>query len=89
MLLSRPEFNRMAKKHGLLFPLPLAHREEEDVDTEEPDLYIVFNHLLQQETQETLASAMLNSEWSMPIRTAIVTAENYKIARNQHKKTKL
>lgn len=89
MLLSRPEFNRMAKKHGLIFPLPLPRGSEEDVDTEEPDLYIVFNHLLQQETQETLASAMLNAEWCMPVRNAIVTAENYKIARKQHKKTKL
>ena len=77
------ELATLARKYGLRI-------EDEDTDEasspkKKRSLCSIINGLLQKETQESLARAMMDAEWN---RSMIVRAENYEIAQRKKKRRK-
>ena len=78
------ELAKVGRKYGLRI-------EETKEDTDESpqkkkqSLTNIINGLLEKETQDALARAMMDAEWN---RSLIVRAENYEIAKRKKKKRK-
>lgn len=68
---------KIARKYGLRLD---GDDTDESPQKKKRSLVSVINGLLQKETQEELARAMLDAEWN---RSMIVRAENYEISKRK------
>lgn len=71
---------KVARKYGLRID---DEATDESPQKKKRSLVAIINGLLQKETQEELARAMMDAEWN---RSMIVRAENYEIAKRRKRR---